>query len=748
MNLSAPFIARPIATLLLAAAVLLAGLLGYRSLLVSSLPEVDFPTIQVTTELPGAGPKTVAALITAPLELQFGQIAGLDAMSSVSSEGISVITLRFSWARNIDSAALDVQAAINAAGGSLPANLPYPPVYAKVNPADAPILTLALTSSRLPLRVVADAADTLLTTRLSQIPGVGKIDIEGGLKRAVRLLIDPARLAAYGLSLEDVRNAIAAANQNGPKGGFDGPSRAVSLGANDQLVSAAAYRSLIIAWRSGAPVRLADVGSVANGLQNALVASSWQGKPAVIVDIRRQPGANIVATTALVKAALPSLIAALPHGILVHVVADRTVTIRASVADVQLTLVLSVLLVVAVIFLFLGSVRAMLIPAAALPLSLIGTFGIMAELGFGLDNLSLMALAVATGFVVDDAIVVIENIVRLIEDGEKPLKAAFAGAKQIGFTIVSLIASLISVFIPLLFMGGVVGCLFREFAITLSVAVLISAGVSLTLTPMMCGRLLEPREKKHGSWLLWKSEAVFRGLSALYAQSLSWTLHRQHAFLLLAVLTLLGTVVLYLAVPKGFLPIEDTGEVIAVTEAAPDTSIAAMSRIEDQVAAIAMADSAVSDVISLVGVGTINPTPNVDRMTIVLKPIGSRPPLRVVMRRLQAAMNTVPGMTVFLQPIQDITIASRFSRAQYQYTLTDTDAAELAYWAPLLLARLQAMPQLRHVASDQQDGGFGITVDVDRAAATRLGVTMRLVEDTLYDAFGQRQISTIFGQSN
>ncbi len=748
MNISAPFIARPIATWLLAIAILLAGALGYRALPVSALPEVDFPTIQVTTQLPGASPETVETLITASLERQFGQIQGLATMTSQSSEGTSQITLQFALNRSMDSAAQDVQAAINAAAGTLPANLPYPPVYAKVNPADAPILTLALTSDTLPIDTVSDAADTLLQPKLSEIDGVGRVTVQGGLRPAVRVRVDPARLAAYGLAMEDVRTAVANANVNGAKGGFDGPRLAFALGANDQLVDAAAYRNLVIAWRNGAPVRLSDVGSVVKGVENDRVAAWYQDQPAAVLDIQRQPGANIVQTVQLVKAALPRLQAAIPSGIRVTIVTDRTETIRASVRDVQLTLIMAVVLVVAVIFLFLRSLRATFIPAIALPLSLIGTFGIMQQLGYALDNLSLMALTVATGFVVDDAIVMIENIVRYIEQGMRPLAAAYRGAAQIGFTIVSLTVSLIAVFIPLLFMGGVVGRLFKEFSVTLSVAVVVSAVVSLTLTPMMCGRILRPASEERPGRIARLSEAGFDALLAGYRRSLDWTFGHQTLVLLVGVGTLVGTILLYAVVPKGFLPQQDTGVLVAVTEAAQSASIPRLVALQTEVAQIVERDPAVTGVVSFVGAGTINATPNTGRLTIALKPIGQRDPVAVVIARMQQAISGIAGITAFFQPVQDIQIGTRISRTQFQYTLMDTDPAELALWGPKLLRRLAADPALAGVATDQQNDGFRTYINVDRDAAMRLGVTVQAIEDTLYDAFGQRQISTIFGQSN
>ncbi len=746
MNISAPFIARPVATWLLALAVMLGGILGYKALPVAALPTVDFPTIQVTTQLPGAGPSTVATLITASLERQFGQITGLSTMTSTSSEGTSQITLQFGLSRKIDDAAQDVQAAINAAAGTLPNTLPYPPIYAKVNPADAPILSLALTSDTIPLDRVSDAADTLLQPKLSQIDGVGKVTVQGGQRPAVRVRVDPARVAAYNLSLEDVRTAVAAANVNGAKGGFDGARQAFALGANDQLLSPKAYQDLVIAWRNGAPVRLSDVGAVVPGVENDRVASWHNGRPAVILDIQRQPGANIVATVAAIQEALPALQRAIPAAVRMQVTTDRTETIRASVADVQVTLAIAIGLVVFVIYLFLRSARATLIPAIALPLSLVGTFGVMALCGYSVDNLSLMALTVATGFVVDDAIVMIENVVRYIEQGETPLQAAYKGASQIGFTIISLTVSLVAVFIPLLFMGGVVGRLFNEFAVVLSTSVVVSAVVSLTLTPMMCGRLLraDERPSRLTAWF----EHGFQASARLYRRTLLVALRFQGLTLIVAVLALFGTVALYAIIPKGFLPQQDTGVIVAVTEAAQSVSVPRMAALQSRLAEAAERDPAVANVVSFVGAGTINATPNTGRISITLKPRSERDPAPAVIARLQKAMGGVPGMSVFMQPVQDIQIGARISRTQFQYTLIDTDARELAAWAPRLVERLRAEPDLQDVATDQQTEGFATRVNVDRDAAMRLGVSMQAVQDTLYDAFGQRQISTIFSQAN
>jgi multidrug efflux pump len=759
VNISAPFIARPVATTLLALAVLLAGALGYRVLPVSALPQVDFPTIQITTQMPGAAPEVISNLITAPLERQFGQIQGLESMTSVSSERTSQITLTFSLGRSIDSAAQDVQAAINAAAGVLPANLPYPPVYAKVNPADTPVMTLALFSDALTLDRISDAADTLLQPKLSEIAGVGRVSVLGNMRPAVRVRVDPARVAAYGLSLDDVRLAIAAANVSGAKGGFDGPRQAIALGANDQLMSPEAYRDLVVAWRGGAAVRLSDLGSVVGGLEN-IRAGAWYfhrgadgtpapAIPAVVVDIQRQPGANIVETVERIHAALPQLRNFLPAQVRMVVVADRTETIRASVTDVQFTLLLAIGLVVAVIFLFLRSARATIIPAVALPLSLVATFGVMHLLGYSLDNLSLMALTVATGFVVDDAIVMIENVVRHIEQGKKPLRAAYEGAAQIGFTLVSLTLSLVAVFIPLLFMTGVVGRLFSEFAVTLSVAVIVSLVVSLTVTPMMCARMLKPQEEERPGAVSRLFERGFEATLGWYRVSLAWAMARQGLVLATFAATLVGTTVLYLVVPKGFLPLQDTGMIVAVSEAAPSVSTARMADLQGQAAEMIRRDPDVASVVAFVGAGSVNATANTGRLTIVLKPRRERSATaQQIADRLQRELHGIAGLVVYMQPVQDLQIGTRISRTQFQYTLVDTEAAALAEWTPRLLARLREEPGLRDVNSDQQTEGFRLLVQVDRDAAMRHGVSMQAVQDTLYSAFGQRQISTIFAQSN
>ncbi len=748
-SISAPFIARPIATSLLAIAVLLAGLYGYMRLPVSSLPEVDFPTIQVTTQLPGASPDTVAVLVTASLERQFAQIPGLVEMISVSGPAVSRITLQFDLNRGIDDAAQDVQAAISAARGTLPSNLPYPPTYQKVNPADPPIITLALTSDTLPVARLSDAVDSLLAQRLAQVGGVGRVAVQGNMRPAVRLQVDPQRLAAYGLGLEDVRTAIARANIAGPKGSFDGPQQASAIMANDQITTPQGFLDVVIAWRDNAPVRLRDVGAATEDLENVLSAAWYNGRPAVLVDVQRQPGANIVATVEAIRTQLRAIERGLPAGIQLSIVADRTETIRASVREVQMTLVLAVLLVVMVIFLFLRTARATIIPGIALPLSIIGTFGIMALCGYSMDNLSLMALTIATGFVVDDAIVMIENVVRLVERGMKPLEAAFEGAKQIGFTIVSLTFSLIAVFIPLLFMGGVVGRLFREFAIVLTISVLVSMVVSLTLTPMMCGHLLRPHAEEQPGRINRAFEWGFDALKRGYARSLDWALRREGLMLLVALATLGGTVWLYVVMPKGFLPAQDVGILTVTVEAPQDVSFSRMSALQNDAAEMIARDPAVISVASVVGAGTVNVAQNTGRITAVLRPRGERTDsVQQVADRLAPALAPLPGIATFPQPVQDIQIGTRPSTTQYQYTLTDVSAETLASWAPRVLDALRALPELRDVASDQRDQGLRIALDVDRVRAARLGVTMQGINDTLYDAFGQRQISTIYAQNN
>jgi multidrug efflux pump len=749
MNVSAPFIARPIATSLLGVAVMLGGMLGYWLLPVASLPQVDFPTIQVTTQLPGANAETMASLVTAPLERQFGQIPALSTMTSSSSFGISQITLQFDLNRDIDGAAQDLQSAINAAGSTLPRNLPYPPTYAKVNPADAPVMTLALTSPTIAVRQMSDLADTMIAQRLSEVSGVGHVSVQGGLKPAIRIQADLARMASYGLALEDLRTAIVSANVAGPKGSFDGTQQSYTIAANDQVTSVATYRSLIVAYRNGAPVILSDVANVIDGLENTKVGGWYQTLPAVIIDIQRQPGANVIDTVRRLYRELPRLERALPKGVTLTVVQDRTGTIRASVHDVQFTLMLSVFLVVMVVFLFLRSVRATIIAGVTLPLSLVATFAVMWFLGFSLDNLSLMALTIGTGFVVDDAIVMIENIVRHMEDGEEPFDAALAGAKEIGFTVISLTVSLVAVFIPLLFMGGIVGRMFREFALTLTVAVVTSAIVSLTLAPMMCSRLLRHGGAlRHNALTRLLDGAVDRWVGAYHA-SLKWVLRHERLTLAVTIATFAATVWLYIDIPKGFLPIQDSGLITAVTEAGPEVSFAEMQRLQQQVVAAVRADPDVTGAVSVVGVTPMNRTANAGRLAISLKPRESRKSfVTQVIDRLKVAVATVPGVVVYFQPVQDIQIGTRASRALFQYSLTGTDAAEVTTWADRLVERLRRDPQLRDVASEIQDGGLLLNVKIDREKAGRLGISMQAISDTLSDAFGQRQISTIFGQAN
>ncbi len=753
MNISEPFIRRPIATSLLMVGVIMLGLLGYELLPISALPAVDFPTIQVFAQLPGASPDVVASSLTTPLERQFGQIPGLASMNSTSSFGNATITLQFVLDRQIDAAAEDVQAAINAAGGVLPKTLPNPPTYNKVNPADTPILSLAITSDSLPLDKVNDFADTVLAQKLSQVDGVGLVSIEGNQKPAVRVQVNPAAAAGLGLSLEDVRTVLGQANANAPKGSFDGSRQSLTIGANDQIFTAAAYKPVIVAYRNGAPVRLSDIGTVIDSVENdqlaAWVADEHTGyRPAVLLDIQRQPGANIIETVNKIKRLLPELTATIPPSVKVSILTDRTETIRASVEDVQFTLLLTVVLVVMVIFVFLRKLWATVIPSVALPLSIIGTFGLMDLAGFSLDNLSLMALTISTGFVVDDAIVMIENIVRFIEAGDPPLEAALKGARQIGFTVISLSVSLIAVFIPLLFMTGIVGRLFREFAITLSAAVVVSAVISLTLTPMMCARLLKPEaEEEHGRFYRW-TEGFFTAMLALYERGLKWVLQNQFLTLLVAIGTLVATIWLYIAIPKGLLPQQDTGIIIGVTDAAQNISFQAMLERQKAVAEVVRRDPDVASVAAFVGAGSVNPTVNAGRLTIVLKPRNSRASAEQIITRLRQKTGNLQGISLFMQAVQDLQIDSRVSRTQYQYILQDADPDELAIEAPKLLAKLRALPELTDVASDQQSNGLQLTVDVDRDKASRLNILTQAIDDTLYDAFGQRQVSIIFTQLN
>jgi multidrug efflux pump len=749
MNPSRPFILRPVATSLLTAAIVLAGVVAYRLLAVSALPQVDYPTMQVQTFYPGASPDVMASAVTAPLERQFGQMPGLKQMTSTSSSTSSVITLQFDLNLALDIAEQQVQAAINAATSFLPTDLPNPPIYSKVNPADAPILTLGLTSSTLPLTTVQDLADTRLVPKISQLPGVGLVSLSGGQKPAIRIQVNPARLAANALTLEDIRAAVAAASVNQAKGSLDGPRQAFTIGANDQLITSAQYRDLVVAFRGGAPVHLSDVADTVDDAEN-LHQAAWMGDhPAVIVNIQRQPGANLIQVVDRIKTLLPALQATLPSAVRVAILTDRTTTIRASVHDVQLELMLAVILVVLVIFLFLGSPAATFIPSIAVPVSIVGTFAVMYVLGFSLNNLSLMALTIATGFVVDDAVVMIENIARYIEAGDPPLEAALKGSGQIGFTILSLTVSLIAVLIPLLFMGDIVGRLFREFAITLSAAILVSAAVSLTLTPMLCAKLLRRHEEHEVGRVARTSQAVFSRVLDFYARTLRVVLDHQPLTLLVAVGTLGLTLLLYVVVPKGLFPIQDTGVILGISEAPQGVSFPAMAEGQQALARAIQADPAVDTLSSFIGIDGTNATLNSGRLLITLKPLGERGTgVRDVIERLRSRLAEVPGITVYLQPVQDLTVEDRVSRTQYQYSLEDPSVTELNAWAPRLVDRLRARPELRDVASDQQDQGLETSVRIDRSTASRLGITPQMIDDALYNAFGQRQIATIFTQLN
>jgi multidrug efflux pump len=754
MNPSRLFILRPVATSLLMVAILLAGAIAYRLLPLSALPEVDYPTIQVVTFYPGASPDVATSSITAPLERQFGQMPGLKQMSSTSSGGASVITLQFSLDLTLDVAEQEVQAAINAASNFLPADLPAPPVYSKVNPADAPILTLGITSKTMPLPQVQNLVDTRLAQKISQLPGVGLVTLSGGQRPAVRVQVNPRALASNGLNLEDVRIAIAAANVNQAKGSFDGPSRAYTIDANDQLRSAAEYGAVIIAYRNdksgnGAPIQLADVADIVEDAENVRLAAWMNDVPAVILNIQRQPGANVIEVVDRVKGLLPQLTASLPASLEVATLTDRTVTIRASVKDVQFELMLAVALVVMVIFLFLRTAAGTLIPSIAVPLSLVGTFGVMYLAGFSVNNLTLMALTIATGFVVDDAIVMIENIARYVEEGEPPLQAALRGAEQIGFTIISLTFSLIAVLIPLLFMGEVVGRLFREFAITLAVAILISAVVSLTLTPMMCAKLLRRRPESEQGRFYRAAGRFIDAMIARYGAMLNWVLDRQTATLWVFIGTLALSVILYVVVPKGFFPLQDTGVIQGISEAPQSVSFAAMAERQRALAEAILQDPAVESVSSFIGVDGINTTLNNGRVFINLKPRRERDAdVAEIMQRLQPRITQVPGIALYMQPVQDLTIEDRVSRTQYQLTVEDANPDELAASAHRLVDRLRQLPQLADVASDLQDQGLQAFLSIDRDTAGRLGITPSAIDTALYNAFGQRLISTIFTQSN
>ena len=749
MNVSEPFILRPVATTLLMAAIMLSGIVAYSFLPLSTLPEVDYPTIEVTTLYPGASPEVMTSSVTAPLERQFGQMPGLNQMTSASSAGASAVTLQFSLDLSLDVAEQEVQAAINAAGNLLPSDLPTPPIYSKVNPADAPILTLAVTSKTLPLTQLEDLSETRLAQKISQLTGVGLVSVSGGNRPAVRIQLNPQALAAYGLNIDDVRTTIGNLNVNTPKGNFDGPAQDLTINANDQLTSSDQYRSLIVAYRNGGPVRLSDVASIVSGPENTKLGAWANTTPAIILNVQRQPGANIIQVVDRVQSLLPQILSALPSAVDVAVMSDRTVTIRASVADVEFELGLAVVLVVIVIFLFLRTLPGTIIPSLSVPLSLVGTFGSMYLLGFSLDNLSLMALTIATGFVVDDAIVMIENIARFVEAGMAPREAALRGSEQIGFTIISLTISLIAVLIPLLFMGDVVGRLFHEFAITLAVTIVISAVVSLTLVPMMCARLIRHRRDAERSAFDLQAEHVFNAVIAHYGRTLNWVLDRQPLTLLVAVATLALTVLLYVLIPKGFFPVQDTGLIQAITEASQSTSYQAMAELQEQLAEAVLKDPDVVNLSSFIGVDGTNQTLNTGRMLITLKPHDDRNlTASEIIRRLQGEVAGTRGISLYMQPVQDLTIDSTISKAPYHFVLEDANAAEFNTWVPKLVDRLSRLPQLADVASDLQQQGLSVYLVIDRATAGRFGITPATVDNALYDAFGQRIISTIYTQSN
>ncbi|HWA86471.1 MAG TPA: MdtB/MuxB family multidrug efflux RND transporter permease subunit [Opitutus sp.] len=749
MSPSRIFILRPVATTLLMAAIMVVGIVAYNFLPLSALPEVAYPTIQVQTFYPGASPDVMTSSVTAPLERQLGEMPGLKQMSSSSSAGASVVTLQFDLSLPLDVAEQQVQAAINAASNLLPGDLPAPPIYAKVNPADAPVLSLALTSKTMPLTAVEDLADTRIAQKISQLPGVGLVSIGGGQRQSMRIRVNPRALAAYGLNIDDLRSTVGNGNVNTAKGNFDGPSRSYSINANDQLRSPEEYAQLVIAYRNGAAVRLSDVASVESAPENNKLQAWFNTTPAVILNIQRQPGANVINVVESIRSLLPALQASLPPAVEVAVLTDRTNTIRASIHDVQFELTLAVILVVAVIFVFLRNVPATLIPSLSVPLSLVGTFAVMYLLGFSLNNLSLMALTIAAGFVVDDAIVMIENIARYVEQGEPPLQAALKGAGEIGFTIISLTISLIAVLIPLLFMGDVVGRLFREFAITLAVTILISAVVSLTLVPMMCAKLVRHhRPEDEPAWSR-RAGAWFQRLIDGYARMLNWVLDRQGATLLVAVGTLVLTIVLYIFIPKGFFPVQDTGLIQVTTEAPQSVSYESMSRRQESVAAAILRDPDVESLSSIVGIDGTNATLNTGRMLVNLKPRDERHDTVVpIMQRLQQAVDGIAGMKVYFQPIQDLTIEDRVSRTQYQFILESANPDLLDDWVPRLADRLAQLPQLSHIATDLAQHGLAATVVVNRDTAARFGITAATVDNALYDAFGQRIISTIFTQSN
>jgi multidrug efflux pump len=749
MNISELFILRPVGTTLLMAAILLSGIVAYAFLPLSTLPQVDYPTIQVQTFYPGASPEVMTTSVTAPLERQFGQMPGLSQMTSANSAGASIITLQFSLDLSLDVAEQEVQAAINAASNLLPTDLPVPPVYAKINPADAPIFTLAVTSKNLSLTDLEDVSETRLAQKISQLTGVGLVSISGGHRPAVRVQFKPQALASYGLNIDDLRTTIGNFNVNMPKGNFDGPAQASTINANDQLQTAAQYANIVIAYRNGNPVRLSDVATVISGPENNKLAAWANTTPAIILNVQRQPGANIIAVVDRIEALLPGITATLPSAVDVRVLSDRTVTIRASVADVELELALAVLLVILVIFVFLRTIPGTVIPSLSVPLSLVGTLGVMYLLGFSLDNLSLMALTIATGFVVDDAIVMIENIARHAEGGMNPLEAALQGSRQIGFTIISLTISLIAVLIPLLFMGDVVGRLFHEFAITLAVTIVISAVVSLTLVPMMCAKLIRHRPESERSAFDRHAERAFNALVDLYARALRWVLDRQPLTLAVAVLTLAVTFGLYILIPKGFFPVQDTGMIQGISQASQDISYEAMAKLQNQLATAILQDPDVESLSSFIGVDGTNQTPNAGRFLINLKPHGERKlTASEIINRIQQEASGVVGTTLYLQPVQDLTIDATIARAPYRFVLENANAAEFNTWVPRVVEKLSALPQLSDVASDLQRQGAALSIVIDRATAARFGITPATVDNALYDAFGQRIISTVYTQSN
>ncbi|MDQ1405659.1 MAG: multidrug efflux pump, partial [Acidobacteriaceae bacterium] len=749
MSPSRPFILRPVATALLMAAILLVGIVSYTQLPVSALPEVDYPTIQVLTFYPGASPDVVATTVTAPLERQFGQLQGLSQMTSSSSGGTSVIVLQFTLSLNIDVAEEEVQSAINASQNFLPANLPSPPIYSKTNPADAPVLTLAATSSTIPLSQVEDLVDTRLAPKISQLSGVGLVTISGGQKPAVRIQANPAALSSYGINMEDLRTAVTQSSVNAAKGNFDGARQDYQIDANDQLVTSKDYRKVVVAYRNGAPVMLTDVANIVDGVENTNQAAWMNKTPAVIVNVQRQPGGNTISVVKRIKALLPQLEANLPKGIDITILTDLTTPIQASVSDVEFELMLTIALVVMVIFLFLRNLYATIIPSVAVPLSLVGTFAAMYALGYSLDNLSLMALTISTGFVVDDAIVMVENISRYIEAGEPPMQAALKGAEQIGFTILSLTVSLIAVLIPLLFMGDVVGRLFREFAVTLAVTIVVSAVVSLTLTPMMASRILKHNPKEKQGWFYQKSEYMFESMIAFYGRTLKFVLGHQTITLLVALGTLLLTIFLYIVIPKGFFPVQDTGIIQGISQAPPTIGPKAMAQKQQELADVILADPAVESLSSFIGADGTNTTTNSGRLSINLKPLNQRDlNASDVIRRLQTKLADVQGIQLFMQPVQNITVDDRVSRTQYQYTLEDPDPNELNDWTNQFVAKLKNLKELEDVATDQQPGGLAVQLVIDRATASRLGIAPTTIDNTLYDAFGQRQINTMYTQLN